>query len=397
MNLYKKLTEEIAAKIAESLATETMVDAIKSTKAAEDNGAFNVVISNAIKDRQGETIDQNGWDLTNYKNNPVVLWAHNYSTLPVGVCDSIEVVNGELVAKGRFAPHAFAQDVRKLYEAGMLPATSVGFIVREMEGNKILKAELLEFSFVPVPANPAVRDLAKTLNLNLDEMITKGIFTKSEGEEIPEEVKESEAEIKPEETIETPVEVPEEKGAIADALNEQDQREIKWKNLDEVCEIINAFYDTYLDDNTPAESFSTLLAETAQLLADYAANPETDDMEGKMQKAKAQIKTSLFEKLMTRSSEKSGKVLSAKNAEIIKSAIDGMKAASVTLEELLTASEGDGESKSQEILPEAEKGSKTIIGQNELVEALKISNDSRQVLKLIATVVGKSLENFNRK
>ncbi len=390
MEQYKKLTEEIAAKIAESLATDAIADSIKSTKASEDTGTFNVVISNSTKDRQGEIVDQNGWDLTNYKNNPVVLWAHNYSTLPVGVCDSIEVINGELTAKGRFAPHAFAQDVRKLYEAGMLPATSVGFIAKEMEGNKILKAELLEFSFVPVPANPAVRDLAKTLNLNLEEMITKGIFTKSETED---EIVETPEEKKDEETIE----IPEEKGAVLDALDEQDQREAKWENLDEVFEIFNAFLDTYLDENTPADQFSTLLTETAQLLADFAKNPVDDDVAGKMLKAKSKIKTSLFEKLMSQQVEKSGKVLSAKNAEIIKSAIDGMKAASVTLEELLTASEGDGESKSQEIPSEKDNGSIKVAGQNEIVEALKISNDSRQVLKLIATVVGKSLENFNKK
>ncbi len=61
---------------------------------------------------------------------------------------SIERRDGKLIAKGKFAPHQFAQDIRKSYDAGIIRATSVGFIEKEREGNFITKAELIEFSFV---------------------------------------------------------------------------------------------------------------------------------------------------------------------------------------------------------------------------------------------------------
>ena len=109
-------------------------------------------------DRQGDAVDQNLWDLTNYLNNPVVLWAHDYSSLPIGMATNIEkqTVAGQtvLVAEGKFAPaeaNPFAQQVRTLYDAGIVRATSVGFIpnTMRMDGKSDQGNELLEFSFVP--------------------------------------------------------------------------------------------------------------------------------------------------------------------------------------------------------------------------------------------------------
>lgn len=174
----KKLTQEVKEKMSEILSSDESKELIASTKAAEDSGTFEVVISTSDVDRQGESIDQAGIDLTNYKNNPVVLWGHDYYSLPIGICESVELVNGRLVAKGRFAPEAanpFAQQVRKLYDAGIIRATSVGFIVHEMEGHIITKSELLEFSFVPVPANPYALSLSQAKELDLVMLATKGL------------------------------------------------------------------------------------------------------------------------------------------------------------------------------------------------------------------------------
>lgn len=192
----KKLTEEIKAKMTEILQSAEMREFVEKTKAATDSGSFEVVISTADFDRQGESIDQNGWDLTHYKTNPVVLWGHDYWSLPIGIADEIEMRGGNLVAKGRFAPeeaNQFAQQVRRLYDLKIVRATSVGFIAREMQDNVITKAELLEFSFVPVPANPYALSLAKAAELGLDTamLATKGIEIKiadekpKEGEEAP--------------------------------------------------------------------------------------------------------------------------------------------------------------------------------------------------------------------
>lgn len=172
----KKLTEETKAKLVAAMATKEIADFVTKTKAAEDSGRFRVVISTDDLDRQGEVVDQNGWDLAPYLTNPVVLWAHDYYSLPIGMCDKIgldDVGGGKkgLVAEGRFAPEAanpFAQQVRKLYDAGIVRTTSVGFIAQEMQGNTVTKAELLEFSFVPVPANPYALSLGKAQKIGLD-------------------------------------------------------------------------------------------------------------------------------------------------------------------------------------------------------------------------------------
>lgn len=185
---FKKFTQEVKTALIEAIRSQEVKDLIAKTKEAEDSGVFEVVISTSDLDRQGETIDQTGWDLAHYRENPVVLWGHDYYSLPIGITESIEVADGKLVARGRFAPqeaNPFAQQVRKLYDLKIVRATSVGFIARETEGNTIIKAELLEFSFVPVPANPFALSLekAKELGLDLDMLKAKGLAPKEKAEE----------------------------------------------------------------------------------------------------------------------------------------------------------------------------------------------------------------------
>lgn len=169
---YKQFSEQIKAELAAALQSDAMQKAIAAMKAATDDaGSFEVVISTADRDRQGEVVDQNGWELDFYRTNPIVLWAHDYCSLPIGMADTIEVKDGKLVAHGHFAPEAanpFAQQVRRLYDLKIVRATSVGFIPKETDGENIMKAELLEFSFVPVPANPFALSLAKAQELGFD-------------------------------------------------------------------------------------------------------------------------------------------------------------------------------------------------------------------------------------
>ncbi len=184
---FKKLTAEIKAQLTDALSKKEVREFVENTKAAQDGGSFEVIISTEDIDRQGESIDQNGWDLGFFKMNPVVLWAHDYWALPIGVCDDISIQDGKLVAKGRFAPeeaNPFAQQVRRLHDLKIVRATSVGFIPKTQEGGRITAAELLEFSFVPVPANPLALSLSKAQELKLDlaMLATKGIEIKEEAE-----------------------------------------------------------------------------------------------------------------------------------------------------------------------------------------------------------------------
>jgi len=116
-------------------------------------------------DREGETISAEGWDLKNYKKNPVFLWAHDYRSPPIGKSLRVKAEDGKLMFKIEFADaetYAFADTIYRLYKGGFLKATSVGFIPKEWndgDGDKAprrayIKQELLELSAVPVPANP---------------------------------------------------------------------------------------------------------------------------------------------------------------------------------------------------------------------------------------------------
>lgn len=134
-------------------------------KAAEDDSRrMQFTISTGAVDRDGDTINPKGWDLTNYIKSPVILWAHDYSQLPVAKAVSIISTDKGLSAQAEFPPkgtYPFADTVYDMLKAGFLNATSVGFRPIEgapatdrQKGYDFAKQELLEFSIVPVPANP---------------------------------------------------------------------------------------------------------------------------------------------------------------------------------------------------------------------------------------------------
>jgi HK97 family phage prohead protease len=104
-----------------------------------------------------------GWELAAYQANPVVLWAHDYDELPVAR-DTRTVVEGDrLMGHPQFPEpglHPFADSVYALLMGGYLRGASVGFQPVEWtydegrQGYTITRAELYEWSIVPVPANP---------------------------------------------------------------------------------------------------------------------------------------------------------------------------------------------------------------------------------------------------
>lgn len=143
---------------------------------AEGEGQYSFVISTGSVDRDRDKIATDGWDLANYRKNPTVLWAHDSRGLPIGRAESILSSNGQLKARVKFAPadvYAFADTVRRLVDGGFLNATSVGFIPKETSydeergGFNFLKQELLEFSLVPIPANPEALLDAKRAGVDL--------------------------------------------------------------------------------------------------------------------------------------------------------------------------------------------------------------------------------------
>jgi len=105
----------------------------------------------------------------NYLKNPTVLWAHDYSALPVGRALEVTASDRDLRAVIQFGPHTFAQEVYGLYRSGGLNAVSIGFTpLAEPQRNNhggldYDEVELLEISCVPVPANQEALVIARSI------------------------------------------------------------------------------------------------------------------------------------------------------------------------------------------------------------------------------------------
>lgn len=143
---------------------------------AAGNRKLTFTISTGAVDRDRDTLKVDGWRLDNYRKNPVVLWAHDSRGLPIGRAASILTGSGALKATAEFADaetYPFADTVYRMLEGGFLRATSVGFVPikglwnDERMGIDFEEQELLEFSVVPVPANPEALLDAKAAGIEL--------------------------------------------------------------------------------------------------------------------------------------------------------------------------------------------------------------------------------------
>jgi len=136
-------------------------------KVNDADGVLQVSIaSTGATDRQGEIIDQGGWQLDNFRKNPVLMWAHNYDMPPIGKVEDIGVVEGRLMFKAKLATEisAFAKEIYQMFKEGYLNAFSVGFQPLERkDGDTFKSVELLEISAVPVPANPQALVMMRSL------------------------------------------------------------------------------------------------------------------------------------------------------------------------------------------------------------------------------------------
>jgi HK97 family phage prohead protease len=154
--------------------------------------------STDVPDRDNEVLMQDGWDLKNYKKNPVVLPAHNYSSPAIGRAKKVKLEDGKLTFDIEFPQEGVnpvADVYRKLYKSGFMNASSVGFIPSEWKDGKgpkeprrtFMKQELLEISLVSVPANPEA--LVTSKSLGIDKAVEKGVITQEDMDRLDEELK----------------------------------------------------------------------------------------------------------------------------------------------------------------------------------------------------------------
>jgi hypothetical protein len=95
------IAKELKAKI-ESADFAAFIE--KLQKDTSDDRSFEVVFSTSDEDRQGDALEQSGWDFKYFNLNPVVLFAHDYSSFPIGIITDIRVEGEQGIATGKFAP-----------------------------------------------------------------------------------------------------------------------------------------------------------------------------------------------------------------------------------------------------------------------------------------------------
>lgn len=192
--MFKKISEKIALEIKKQLKDKKIQDFITQIKEVGDDRKFKVIASTGTVDRYNEIIVPEGIKKDNYMKNPVVLWAHSYKELPIGIADKVYVKDKKVIVEGRFAPadaNPEAEKIKKLYDGGFLRAVSIGFTAKAWEDfkddegykRKYTKWELLELSFVPVPANPEALDILKSMGKKLDIDISKIFIFKEKKED----------------------------------------------------------------------------------------------------------------------------------------------------------------------------------------------------------------------
>lgn len=189
----------------------------------DDERTITSYINTIAIDRDGEVVLPSGGILDDYLKHPVVLFGHNYRSLPIGKSLWIKKDKKGLISRTQYAPTEEAEKVYQYRKAGFPLAESIGFIPTAYirEGHKdwektiekwrgeiakvfgsepknnphtiITKWLLLEYSDVSVPSNPEALEYAKTKNL-IDPLVKSGVLM----EEKPDVVEETEGETKEE-------------------------------------------------------------------------------------------------------------------------------------------------------------------------------------------------------
>ncbi len=139
-----------------------------ATKAGEPE----MLVSTPDADRDGDRLMAEGADLVSFRRNPVLMWSHSYSEIPIGRVEQITVAPGRgLAAKWRWLEQdPFADRVKNAWTQNVINAASVGFMPKEWKpndfgGQDILAWDLLEISLCAVPANPFATRVLKDLRL----------------------------------------------------------------------------------------------------------------------------------------------------------------------------------------------------------------------------------------
>lgn len=149
----------------------------------EERYVIRGVFSTGGEDRHGEIVDQTGWNLEEFMENPVIMLFHDHQRFPVGQCIELGInQEGNLAGAIKFAVEedvsGVARTAYNLYKNRFMRGFSVGFaceeVVYEPDSDKVIlrRNTLHEISCVNVGA--AAGALAAAKGIDMDP-ITKAV------------------------------------------------------------------------------------------------------------------------------------------------------------------------------------------------------------------------------
>lgn len=126
----------------------------------KNNDVVTVIASDETLDRHGDVLPIEQWDLTKFMLSPRMLIDHNHEVASiVGKWENVRIEGKKLLMDAKF--HGItdiSKAVEEMVKTGYLDTVSVGFIYHgpEEDGGRD-SFELIETSWVTVPANPSAR------------------------------------------------------------------------------------------------------------------------------------------------------------------------------------------------------------------------------------------------
>tara|TARA_R110000868_G_scaffold90497_1_gene251156 strand:+ start:46 stop:624 length:579 start_codon:yes stop_codon:yes gene_type:complete len=148
-----------------------MTETVFKTGHQSSENPMDFVLSDESVDRMGDVIRADGWDLRQFKANPIALFGHSHDQI-LGVWENVRIEGKKLMGSLRLAKPGTSpliDTVRSLLEQKILKSVSVGFqpieaTPRKSGGYDFTKSALHEVSVVAVPANPNAVAVAKALS-----------------------------------------------------------------------------------------------------------------------------------------------------------------------------------------------------------------------------------------
>ena len=148
-----------------------MTETVFKTGHQSSENPMDFVLSDESVDRMGDVIRADGWDLRQFKANPIALFGHSHDQI-LGVWENVRIEGKKLMGSLRLAKPGTSpliDTVRSLLEQKILKSVSVGFQPieanpRKSGGYDFTKSALHEVSVVAVPANPNALAVAKALS-----------------------------------------------------------------------------------------------------------------------------------------------------------------------------------------------------------------------------------------